>query len=116
MSKKDLDNYYKTITDQYNEMLENIHEIENSAENNMVSSDILDNMKTMILPLKTNYERLSYVMFLLNQPTRRHKVKKYKNQNKKALEKLDNNNSLEAVVEENKKVIDDLKKENSDLQ
>ena len=50
MSKKDLDNYYKTITDQYNEMLENIHEIENSAENNMVSSDMLDNMKTMILP------------------------------------------------------------------
>lgn len=116
MSKKDLDNYYKTITDQYNEMLENIHEIENSAENNMVSSDMLDNMKTMILPLKTNYERLSYVMFLLNQPARRHKVKKYKDQNKKALEKLDNNNSLEAVVEENKKVIDDLKKENSDLQ
>jgi hypothetical protein len=40
-------------------------------------------------------------MFLLNQPQRKSKQKRYQEQNKKLLDKLDKSNSLEAVLAEN---------------
>ena len=41
------------------------------------------------------------MMFLLHQPNRKEKIKKYKRQNEKLLKSLDKSNSLDAVVEEN---------------
>ena len=115
MSKKDVDKYYQTISNQYNEMVDNLKELESNAENTMISSDVLDNMKKMIIPLKQNYERISYLMFLLNQPSRKKKISKYINQNQKKIKSLDKSNDLQSVIKENQIVLDEIKNEKNSL-
>ena len=64
MSKKHFDEYYKTVCNQYSEMLEALHEVEELTMQQMIGPDRLDNIKRQIEPLKNNYMTLSYVAFL----------------------------------------------------
>lgn len=110
MSVKDFKKYYNEICDQYLEMKSELKDFEQECAKGLFEPERLDTIKETIRPLMDNYERVSYIMFLLNQPTRKEKIKKYEQQNKKLLSNLKQSNSLEAVKEENKQVIEDLKK------
>ena len=68
MSKKAVDKYFEQICEQYHEMLENIHDLEKECANGIVEPERVERLKSQIEPLKQNYERWSYMMFLLNQP------------------------------------------------
>ena len=105
MSVKDVNRYYNQICDQYQEMLNDIKDIELEVQDGIVPPEFLDRLKSQIEPIKINYERWTYMMFLLRQPNRKSKQKRYQNQNKKLLEKLDYKNSLENVLEENKEAM-----------
>ena len=109
MSVKQVKQYYDEICEQYHEMIEELHDFEEECNNNLVDPDRLEEAKKIIIPLKTNYERISYIMFLLNQPNKKEKIKKYQKQNAKLLKKFDNSNSLDGVKEENRQVLKDLK-------
>lgn len=111
MSKKHFDEYYKTVCDQYSEMLEALHEVEELTMHQMIGPDRLDNIKRQIEPLKNNYMTLSYVAFLLNKPNRDKKEKRYVESNKKKLSKLDFKRSPSGVVAENQRIINDLRQE-----
>lgn len=109
MAKKDVERYYLEICEQQKEMLENVKEMEEECQKGMVAPERLKQLKDMTEVFNQNYKRISYIMFLLNQPAKKEKVKKYNNQNKKKIEKLGKENSLGAVLEENKKVIENIK-------
>ena len=105
MSLKDVKNYYNQICDQYNEMISDIKELEQEAEQGIVEPERVDRLKEQVAPIKQNYERWAYMMFLLNQPARKEKVKRYQKQNAKLLAQLSKQNSLDAVIEENKEAL-----------
>ena len=59
MSKKDVYAYYNKMCNDYSEMINTIHELEEYAQNGMVSPEKLENMKLIMEPLKQNYMKLS---------------------------------------------------------
>lgn len=101
MSVKAVRRYYDQITSQYQEMLENIKDLEQEAAEGIVEPERIERLKEQIAPIKQNYERWSYMMFLLNEPNRKKKQSCYARQNKKRLEKLSSENSLDQVLAEN---------------
>ena len=106
MSKKDFDKEFIQIENQYLEMLENLKDKEKELTDGLINPDLLEQMKEIIKPLRTNYEMWNYIKFLLNKPTKKKKEEKYKNQNKKLMVKM---KTLEKTKEENNKVLDELK-------
>lgn len=101
MSVKHVNNYYKQICEQYTEMLNDIKDVEKEVEQGLVEPEFVDRLKQQIAPIKLNYERWTYMMFLLHQPNRKEKIKKYQRQNQNLIKSLNKSNSLQAVLEEN---------------
>lgn len=110
MSVKHVKKYYEEICNQYLEMRSELKDFEKECENGLFEPERLDIIKETVQPLMDNYERVSYIMFLLNKPNKEKKIKKYEQQNKKLLNNYKKSNSLEAVKEENKQVIENLRK------
>lgn len=116
MARKDVEKYYDDVAAQYSEMLENIREVEEAVQTKLVSPDFLGNLQKQIAPMKENYMRISYIMFLLNKPSKLQMfidkvLAKFNIQTKtyKLAQKVDKTATLEAVKEENKKSIDNIK-------
>lgn len=105
MSVKAVEKYYKQICDQYNEMIENIHDLEDECSKGLVEPERVERLKEQVSPIKQNYERWTYMMYLLHEPQRKSKHMKYKKQCKNKLACLSVENCLEAVIEENYEAI-----------
>lgn len=101
MSLKHVNKYYKQICEQYEEMINDIKDVEKEAERGLIEPERIERLKEQVAPIKHNYERWTYMMFLLHQPNRKEKIKKYQRQNAKLISQLSKENSLEAVIEEN---------------
>ena len=110
MSVKHIKSYYEQICDQYKEMIENLHSIEQEAEVGLIEPERVERLKDQIDPIKKNYERWSYMMFLLNQPNRKNKRRAYQKQNQKLLNLLSASNSPESVLEENRTALENIGK------
>ena len=102
MSVKAVRKYYDQICEQYHEMIELIHDLEKEAEQDLVEPERIERLKEQVAPINQNYERWTYMMFLLNQPERKSKHEKYKRQNSRLLQNMDKQNDLDSVLEENK--------------
>ena len=109
MAVKHVKEYFHQISNQYLEMLSELRDFEKLADENMFSPERLDQIKETIKPLKDNYERWSYMMFLLNKPNRNSRVKKWQKQNEKLMNNLNTKNSVNSVIEENNNVLSTLK-------
>lgn len=108
MSKKDVEAYFNSVAEQYHEMLENIRDVEAEAQDNLTDIDLADRLKEIAEPLKNNFMTLSYIMYLLNQPTRKEKQKGYERRNKKLLSTIPQKNTKEGILSENQAVIDNV--------
>ena len=108
MAIKHVVKYYNEICDQYKQMLDEIRDFEEEATKGLIEPERLDKIKEDIKPMKDNYERWSYMMFLLNLPTRKEKQKRYERQNKKFLKAISNTNKIDAIIEENNKSIESI--------
>lgn len=123
MAKKDVMQYYEVMCNQYLEMQESLKDMEEELQKNLISPDRVEQLKRTIEPIKNNYMRISYIVFLLNKPskfkqfidkvldkldlsTKSRTLKKIK---KEEFKKLENEHGLEAVKKENKDIIDNLK-------
>ena len=111
MAYKHIKEYYDKICEQYLEMKDEIRDFEIEAQNNIMEPERLDMIKEQIKPLMDNYERWSYMMYLLNLPVKKSKQKSYQERNKKFINKLNKNNSLQSILEENKQVINKMRGE-----
>lgn len=105
MAKKDFDEYFEQVAAQYEEMQENLKEIE---KEDLPSEETVEALKKLIEPLKNNYLTLSYVKFLLDKPVRKEKSNWYVKNNKRLLESV-GNRTKECVVNENDNIIKQMK-------
>ena len=112
---RDVIEYYKQVTKNYNDMRNELAEMEELLKENAVSPEMVDNMKQMVLPIKMNYETLSYFMFLLNKPAKKDKQERYANQNKKLI-KESGNHTKENIINENKHSLSSLREIKGEIQ
>lgn len=75
MAKSHLVQYFLEVEHQYLEMLDNLKEMQELLNSNSISisSDAYEQVAREAELIKSNYERLAYVMFLLNKPNRKGK-------------------------------------------
>ena len=109
MSYKHIKEYYNKICEDYHEMIETLHELEEEAQTTIVPPEAVEKIETIIKPMKDNYERWSYMMFLLNMPNKKSKQKAYSKQFNKIKQEFEQNNNLEALRKENKECVGELK-------
>lgn len=107
MAKRHFDKYYQSVCKQYFEMKQDLEELNNT--NMVISSDVVDNLKKTIEPLKTNYETLSYIAYLLGLPNRESKVKKHIARLKKGALDTFAGHTAEDIKAQNQIVLDRLK-------
>ena len=101
MSLKHVEKYYADICGQYNEMIENIKDLEKEAAEGIIEPERVERLKDQVAPIKQNYERWTYMMFLLHQPQRKEKQPRYKRQQQKLLKTISPKNTIEGVYAEN---------------
>lgn len=109
MAVKHVKEYYNKIADQYVEMLDNLKEMQEAYELGQVSQEQFENLKKIVEPLKSNYERISWIMYLLAIPQRDKKVKKWKKQDYMRVSEIPEENSLDATFDENSKALSEMK-------
>lgn len=110
MAVKDVNNYYNELLSQYLEMKEALKSLEEKATDE--SSAVLNNQIEMIRKevdiIKTNYERIAYIMYLLNMPNKKSKKSGYSKAEQKRLNSLNKDNLLNGIKEENNKALNYL--------
>lgn len=106
MSKKDVDQYFNKICNDYHELIETIHDMQEEANKGLLDPDKVDQVKQTLEPMKVNWQRISYIMYLLNKPNKKKKWNRYELQNQKFIHK---NSTLDDVHTENEKILNDIK-------
>lgn len=109
MSKKHFDEYYAQVCAQYEEMKKVSEELSKECERGVVSPEQVENMKAVCQPLRDNFQIMSWVAYLLNQPNKKSKIKAYEKRNKALTKNLDKKHCINNKIEENNQVISKLK-------
>lgn len=110
MAIKHVRQYYERMVSDYTEMKHVLEEMEKlSEEKSEIALSNIDNIKEQVRILEANYKRLSYIMFLLNQPNKEKKKKRYFTQENKKLENIPIKDRQEGVETENNLIIENLK-------
>ena len=109
MAKRDVEEYYQQVCRDYKEMLDTLTDMEDAFNQNMVSEEQLNNVKNMIVPLKSNYMTLSWIMYLLYKPQRKEKADKFDREMTKFKSDKDINRDKLHVLTENQEVLNKLK-------
>lgn len=108
MSVKHLKKYYENVCEQYNEMIENLKDMEEYSKTNIVEPERLERYKETMAPIKDNYLTLSYVIYLLNKPNKKEKQKKYEKQHKKELDAIPYENTEQGRLDKGKETLEEL--------
>lgn len=110
MAVKHVREYYERMVSDYVEMKKVLEEMEKISEENAEKAiSNIDSIREQVNLLEANYKRLSYIMFLLNQPNKEKKKKKYYKSEHKRLDKIPEKDRQEGVIEENSSIIENLK-------
>ena len=107
MAKSHVNLYYLQCQQDYFEMLDNLKEFKELASQGKISQENYNQMLREIEIIKSNYERLSYIMLLLNKPRR--KSKEDHDMNRSWYNAL-SGASKEVILDENRDVLADLKR------
>lgn len=107
MSKSHVNLYFLQMESQYFEMLENLKDVEEEAQQGNIAPEEYEQIKKEVDLLKTNYERLAWIMMLLNKPAR--KKNEGADMNKEWYQYL-KGASKEAIIDENKDILANFKK------
>lgn len=106
MAKKHLNLYYLQCQNDYLEMIDNLKEFKELASTGKISPEDYNQMLREVELVKSNYERISYIMMLLNKPQR--DSKEDNDMNKSWYAAL-SGASKEVIFDENRDVLADLK-------
>ena len=102
--------YYERMVSDYVEMKRVLEEMEKlSEEKASIALSNIEQIREQVKILEANYKRLSYIMFLLNQPNKESKKQRYLNREKKKLDNIPVSDREEAVIEENTRILETLK-------
>lgn len=110
MARKHVEEYYMRMASDYTEMKKVLSEMEKISKDNASNAlNNIDKIREQVKLLESNYKRLSYIMFLLNQPNKEKKKKRYYQREKKKLNNILEKDRKEGVIAENSAIIEDLK-------
>ena len=112
MAVKDVREYYYNLLMQKIEMKQDLADFEQAFKDGQVTEDKLINVKETVDAIEQNFNRVSYIMYLLEQPNRGSKKEKWTKQNKQLenffeQEKAD----YESIKAENHSALDALRAE-----
>ena len=110
MAVRHVREYFDIVANQYVEMIDAYRDLEKECQEGLVEPERLDNMKVLLDPIKENYMRISYIMYLLNKPNRESIAPRYEASNKKLLSKITDKHTLDGVVKDNKAALEKVKK------
>lgn len=114
MAKRDVVQYYLEQEATYSQMLEDVNDLEKSYKSGNMDYDryaqLRDSLTEDIQAIKEEYERLSYVMFLLNMPNRVEKKDRYKRENQAYFAYLEKY-SKEKLVDDSKDILAKFKEQ-----
>ena len=108
MARRDVLIYFKQVENQYLEMLEDVKDYDKDHANGELSDEKYNELMAQIDIVKVNYERIAYIVFLLNAPARDSKKDTYVRQNKKVSTGLANS-SLDKILDENADALKKIK-------
>ena len=108
MARKHLIKYYNDVCKQYFDFIEEIKDFEQCATDGVIAPEVIDNIESMLAPLKNNWQTMNYVIYLLNMPNKKEKTKNYTKQNK-----CENCKTDKEVFIENDACINAMKKLNN---
>lgn len=109
MARKHFDDYYNKICSQFFSLNEVFDEISKEVASGMVEPERQKQLEATIAPIKNSYQMLSYIKYLLDQPVKKEKEPKYRRMNKKLLQ-ISEGHQASDLINQNKKILDDLKK------
>ena len=78
MAKKDVQEYYYTMLNQYLEMKNDLKDFDEALKNGYITEDRLVEVQDEIAKVKQNLERIQYIMWLFYLPNKKSKRKKLK--------------------------------------
>ena len=112
MAIKDVKQYYYTMLNQYLEMKADLTDFEQALADGYITEDQLEAVKDEVFTLENNFDRISYIMYLLERPNRPSKKEGYKKSNQ-ALEThfTEFGSTLSNVRDENRSALNYLRKE-----
>lgn len=103
MARKDVIDYYLKQQNTYFGMLVTVKRLDSDFAKGLIARDDYKALKERILPsidaIKDEYDRLSYIVLLLNEPKRKKGKKWYKRQNAPLYQALSKHSKEEAVDE-----------------
>lgn len=112
MALRDVKEYYYKVQAQYLEMKADLEDFNEALRAGHITEDQLEGVKNDVFQLEQNYNRLTYVLFLLEQPRRKEKVKAFNERNESLVNYFKTEQaSEEEVLEENKSVLNHLREE-----
>lgn len=82
MAMKQVKEYYQQVEKLYLDLASELTEMEEDFKNGECTEEELQNLLIPVNNIKDNYQRLSYILYLLYQPNKKEKKKKYERQNK----------------------------------
>lgn len=109
MSVKDVHKYYEDVCAQYKELLSELKDMEEMVSKDLATPELYEQLKQTAQPILSNYQTISWIIFLLNKPNKKSKKKKYEKQFSRFIDALDKNKSPESIRIENNDVINSLK-------
>ena len=110
MALRDVKEYYYKVQAQYLEMKADLEDFNEALRAGHITEDQLEGVKNDVFQLEQNYNRLTYVLFLLEQPRRKEKVKAFNERNESLVNYFKTEQaSEEEVLEENKSVLNHLR-------
>ena len=105
---RDFKNYFVTVQKQYNDLLKILEKVNKELEEGLCTNEQRDNFVKYYEAVKTNYDRLSYVKYLLELPPKfiqniqkKRLIKKYEKQMEEYIKNKADADSVKAENEEN---------------
>lgn len=118
MALGDVKEYYYKMLAQYVEMKADLEDYNQAAANGYITEDQLEEVKKDIFEIEQNYNRLTYIMYLLELPKRKQKRKSFESNkaNKELHTYLQGKNAdKDSIISENESVLTHLRKELKNL-
>ena len=112
MAVRDVKEYYYKLLVQSAEMKADLEDFEKALKAGYITEDKLDEVKAQVDIIQANFERVGYIMYLLELPNRDSKKGKWKKQNSKLTNHfVEAKADEQAVFDENKSALDHLRVE-----
>ena len=105
MSVKHVKDYYNQLYSQYLEMEDDIKDLSQAVSNHIVMPEVLDQAVKELDKVKENYQRINYIMFLLDMPNKKEKQRIYQKRTSAVIKNIPESAKLNSILDENKKCL-----------